>query len=328
MLLAISKRIIPFLLLFLAVAANAQSPKYLEITFLTTNDIHSRLLPWDIPGDPAKGTPTIKGVGGAARRATVIRRIRAEIKTPVFLTDSGDLMYRDSYIGRSFHGEADIAVLNATGYDAMVIGNHDFEHSGSQLLGLFKKTKASWVCANLAYADTEKLLFPPYVIKEADGVRVAFFGLTTGEVLGNLGAKELNLKLRPPVETAAKLVPELRKQADIVVLLSHLGQGPDAQLVRQVPGIDIVLGGHWHSTLMPPRMVSVGQPTDFYIGMVQIVQVGAYGDYVGRFRTAFHRDDSGKYSLMSCKGEAIHIDGSTPDDVQITRILDGFRKGL
>jgi len=93
------------------------------------------------PGDPVKGIPAIKGVGGAARRAAVIRRVREEMRTPVFLTDSGDLMYPNSFIGRTFHGEADIAVANATGYDAMVIGNHDFEYPGSQLLKLFKETK-------------------------------------------------------------------------------------------------------------------------------------------------------------------------------------------
>jgi len=329
----IRKLIIPHLLLLtLAIGACAQPPKYLEITFVTTNDIHSRLLPWDIPGDPEKNIPAVKGIGGAARRATVINRIRAETRTPVFVTDSGDLMYRNSYIGRSFHGEADIAVLNATGYDAMVPGNHDFEWSGPELLALIGKSKVPWVCANLAYADTGNLLLPPYVIKEGDGVRVAFFGLITAETTGNpnlyLAATDLNLEVLPYVEAAEKLVPELRKQADIVVLLSHLGQGLDAQVAQKVAGIDIILGGHWHAMLMPPRMATVSQPTAFSLGAVPIVQVGAYGDYVGRTRVIFRRDDSGRYALMSCKGEVIHIDGTIPDDQEIVRVLDEFKKTL
>lgn len=324
------RRFIPYLILLALVAsARAEPPRYFEITFLTTNDIHSRLTPFD-PADPIKNTQTPEGVGGAARRMTVVRRVRAEMRTPVMLFDSGDTTYPRSWVCRTFHGEADVAVWNAMGYDAMVFGNHDFEWHTPDMLRLIRESKPPWVCANLVYEKTGEPFLEPHIIREAGGVRIAIFGLITEETNANpalyQAVPQLGLKVLPPVEVAAKLVPELRKKADIVVLLSHLGTGPDAQLAQEVPGIDIILGGHWHNLLVPPRMAPVSTPTAFSIGSVPIVQAGQYGDHMGRTKLIFHRDrSSGEYTLMSVKGEAIAIDSSIPDDPEMAGIISRFR---
>ena len=102
----------------------------------------------------------------------------------------------------------------------------------------------------------------------------------------------------------------------------------DAQIAKEIPGIDIILGGHSHSLLVPPRMVPVSAPTAFSIGAVPIVQAGQYGDHMGRTKLIFRRDGSGRYTLMSCKGDAILIDSSIPDDPRMSTIIDGFRKKL
>jgi len=320
------RRVIPYLLLLaLVTSARAEPPRYFEVTFLTTNDIHSRLTPFD-PADPLKNIQTADGVSGAARRMTVVRRVRAEMRTPVLLFDSGDTTWPNAWVARTFHGEADLAVWNVMGYDAMVFGNHDFEWHAPDMLRLIKESKSPWVCADLVYTKTGKPFLKPYIIKEVGGVRVAVFGLTI--VDPSACVAELGLKVLPQVEIARILVHELRKQAEIVVLLSHLGAQSDEQLARRVPGIDIILGGHSHSLLVPPRMVPVSAPTAFSIGAVPIVQAGQYGDHMGRTKLIFRRDGSGRYTLMSCKGDAILIDSSIPDDPRMSTIIDGFRKKL
>ena len=318
------RRYVPYpALLALIASARAEPPRYFEITFLTTNDIHSRLTPFD-PADPIKNAQTPDGVSGAARRMTVVRRVRAEMRTPVMLFDSGDTTYPNAWVCKTFQGEADVAVWNAMGYDAMVFGNHDFEWHAADILRLVRESRPPWVCANLVYEKTGEPFLRPYMIKEVGGVRIALFGLTIADPGGCV--EELGLKVLPAVDVAAKLVPELRKQADIVVLLSHVGTGPDAQLVQTVTGIDIVLGGHWHALLLPPRMVRVGTPTAFWVGAVPVVQAGQYGEYMGRTKLIFHRDRvTGAYTLMSVKGEVIRIDDTIPDDPATASIINRFR---
>ena len=329
----ISKRIILCLLaLVLASAAYARLPKYLEITFLTTNDLHAYLVPFDIKGDPVKKTPDIKDVGGAARRATIIRTIRSEDRNPVLLLDSGDTTYGWSPLAKAFHGAPDMDMMNVIGYDAMVPGNHEFQLHSPDLLRNHAAAKFPWVCANVIYEKTGELFTQPYIIREAGGVRVAILGLTNDLVSTQpntyKSGPELGLKYLSATEVAAKLVPELRQKADIIVLLSHLGVGGDQALAKAVPGIDIILGGHSHWRLNPPRMVSVGQPTAYWNGMVPVVQAGYFGMDLGRTRLIFHRDDSGKYTLMSCKGELIRINASIPDDPAISRLIEGWVKRI
>ena len=327
------RRIIPVLLLLLVVvSAHAEPPKYFEITFLTTNDLHSYLVPFDIKGDPVKKTADIKDMGGAARRATLIRKARSESRNPVMLLDSGDTTYGWSPLAKAFHGAPDMDMMNAIGYDAMVPGNHEFQLHSPDLLRNLAASKFPWVCANVIYEKTGKLFTEPYVILDEGGVRVAVFGLTNNLVstMPNTykSGPELGLKYLDATEVAAKLVPELRQKADVVVVLSHLGYGADQALAKAVPGIDIILGGHSHSRLSTPRMVAVGQPTAYWNGMVPVVQAGYFGMDMGRTRLIFHRDDSGKYTLMSCKGELVRINASIPSDPAISRLIEGWVKRI
>lgn len=324
-------------LILLLLAGSAFSadyqPRYLEITFLTTNDLHAKLWPFDIAPNPARNYPGVKNIGGAARRATVIRTIRSETRTPVFLTDAGDTTHGHTVLAKAYHGAADVAVMNATGYDAMVPGNHDFQWHAVDTVRNIEDSEFPWVCANLVDAESGKPFLPPYVILDADGTRVAFFGLTNSWISTRprtyVAGPELGLKVLDPLETAAKMVSELRAKADVVVLLSHLGLGSDTRIAKEVPGIDVILGGHSHSTLRTPRLVSVGEPTAFSLGVVPIAQAGYYGRYMGRTKLIFRRDDAtGRYTLMSCKGELITIDSSIPDDPEITQIIQDFQKRI
>ncbi|MDH7481664.1 MAG: bifunctional UDP-sugar hydrolase/5'-nucleotidase [Armatimonadota bacterium] len=332
-----SKRNICFLLFVLliisAATASAEKPRYLEITFISTNDLHLHDLPFTLPADAKSNRPAIEDVGGMARIATIINKTRAEKRTPVLVVDSGDTTHGSGALARAFRGGSIVAVMNAIGYDAMVPGNHDFQWHSGDLLRNLRESTFPWVCANVVYKDTGKPFTEPYVIKEVDGVRIAIFGLTNNlvETQPNiyLSGPELGLKALDPTEVASKLVPELREKADIVVLLSHLGFSKDKALAKAVPGIDIILGGHTHTKLDKPEMTAVGQPTAFWIGAVPITQAWYYGIYVGKTRLIFHRDrTTNRYTLMSCKGELVPINNSIPEDPKITGIIRNFQKRI
>lgn len=311
-----------------AVGAGAQQPSYLDLTLLTTNDLHANLVPFDQAATLAGEIPQTKDVGGAARRATIVNRARAESRGYVLLLDSGDTTYGSNPIAKAFHGAPDVDVMNTMRYDAMEPGNHEFQWPSVDTLRNLKASRFTWVCANLVDEKTGKLFVQPYVIREIGGVRVAFVGLITLLVNSDpyRARRELGLKAVDPIETAKKLVPEIRRKADVVICLSHLGAGLDRQLAKDVPGIDIILGGHSHTRLAQPILVPVGTPSATWLGAVPVVQAFQWGSEMGDTRVIFRRDPStGAYSLMSCKGKLISIDNTVPEDPVISRLIQGYQ---
>lgn len=310
-----------------AVAA-ADQPSYLEFTFLTTNDLHANLVPFDQPEKFAGKIPQIKDVGGAARRATFVNRVRAEDPGIALLLDSGDTTFGVNPIARAFHGAPDVDVLNAMGYVAMEPGNHDFQWQSTDTLRNLKASRFPWICANLVDEKTGNLFLTPYIIKDYDGVRVAFFGLITQLVNTPpyKAREELGLHALEPVEVAKKIVPELRQKADIVICLSHCGVNIDKKIAAEVAGIDVILGGHSHTRLPEPVLIPCGEPSATCLGAVPIVQAFQWGSEMGETQAIFHRDEAkGTYSLMSCKGKLVSIDSSLPDDPYIAGIIHGYQ---
>lgn len=314
--------------LALVSVACAEQPNYLELTLLTTNDLHANLVPFDQTKNMTGKLPHIDDVGGAARRATYVNRVRATSRGQVLLLDSGDTTFGTNPLAKAFHGAPDVDVLNAMGYVAMEPGNHDFQWQSPDTLRNLKASRFPWICANLVDQKTGKLFLTPYIIRDYGGVRIALFGLMTSliDTPPYKAARELGLHTVDPIATARKLVPELRKSADIVILLSHLGVNLDKKLAKAVPGVDIILGGHSHTRLPHPVMVPTSTPTATSIGAVPVVQAYCWGSEMGDTRVIFRRDArTGKYSLMSCKGELIFIDKSLPDDPAIAQLVQSYQ---
>lgn len=312
------------LIIATSVFAGAQ-PEYVKLTLLSTNDLHAHIWPFNHPDTLVGRIPHTKNVGGVARRAWYVNRVRAEATWPVLLLDSGDTTYSGSPFSKAFHGLVDIDVMNAMDYIAMAPGNHDFQYPAEHTLNNLKASRFPWISANFVEEKTGKPFLPPYIIREYDGLRVAFLGLITSlaNAQGYKATHELGLRQIDAIEVASKLVPELRKQADIIVCLSHLGWAEDAKLAKAVPGIDIILGGHSHSRCVTPRMVSVGTPTAYWIGAVPVVQAYCHGSEMGHTDVIFRRDPkTGSYTLMSCKGTLVSLDSSVPDDPAIARLVE------
>jgi 5'-nucleotidase/UDP-sugar diphosphatase len=244
-----------------------------HLVVLHTNDTH---------GHPVKFPYTgAQDVGGLPARATLVKNVRAENEN-VLVLDAGDLN-----TGRAestfFKAKPDIEGYNYIGYDAVALGNHEFDNPVSVLKEQMAWARFPFLSANVR-TKNGRYLAKPYIIKQFKGFKVAIFGLTTRET-EHIGNPEhiKDLVFEDEVAVARKLVPELRKQADLVIALVHLGiydseERGSRRLAADVPGIDLIVDGHSHTRLDEPIMVqSPGS-----LRTTAIVQAWQWGLVVGR----------------------------------------------
>lgn len=306
-----------------------------SLTILHTNDTHGHLLPFSYPdaaasGPELQGLRTYKDIGGVARRATLVKRIRQELEArgvPVWVADIGD--YSDGTpFSSEYHGEADLAAMNAAGYDIGTIGNHEFNNSAAQVRKLIGLTRYDLVCANVTDRATSKTLMPPYVIRKVGDVRVAVFGLMTKEAATYPAGKEA-FDVADETETARQTVAALRGRADIIVALSHGGESLDQRLAEQVPEIDVIVGGHSHSRL--PSGETVWHSQELKASSVNgtvIVQAHQWGGELGRLDLLFSKDQSGAWRVDRYRARLIPVSADIPDDAAVAAVVEQFWKPI
>lgn len=247
------------------------------ITILHTNDTHSRIDPFP------EGAGRNAGRAGAARRATLIDTIRRENPNTLLL-DAGDVFQGTPYFNL-YKGELDFKVMSALGYDVMTIGNHDFDAGLDGLENAMKFANFEFVSANYDFSRTSLAgRINPNTIRQIGPVRVGIFGL--GVALKGLVPDALckDVVYRDPFETAKQQVKYLRSEAgcDLVIGLSHLGnrgygdQPGDRALAQEVPGCDLIIGGHSHTFMDEPTRIRHGDRETL------VFQVGFAGINVGR----------------------------------------------
>lgn len=309
------------------------SGRWFRLTILHTNDIHGHLLPFSYPEnfDPQSPLASMThrtNIGGVARRATLIRQQREAVQPyPALVIDAGDYMDGTPF-SLEFLGEADVATMNACGYDFATLGNHEFSNTLDQVLRLVQMSHFKTVCANLRYRDTGAPLVPPYVITQVGELRVALFGLVMTDTQNYRGARE-RVEVTNPFEVARQLVPQLRQQADVVILISHLGIGDDERLAREVPGIDVIVGGHSHTRLAEPRFIEWQQKAPVNLGGTVIVQAHQWGGELGRLDLLFWRNiDTNRLEIVGYKGQLIPVTAEIPECPNTKRVLDRYWKRI
>ena len=273
----LTRRLLPVLLAAPALR-RAAAEAATRISLLHLNDFHSRHEP--ISALNAACRPGQACFGGAARMMTALREARAaalaEGRAPVTL-DAGD-----AFLGSLFfthhQGLAEAAVQRAWGVQAMALGNHEFDRGPAVLAAYADAAGFPLLCANLD-ATQEPVLagrVRPTLGLLHGGARIAVVGLVTPDV-PSLSSPGPRLRFTDPFEAAERAVWEARRAGvGTVVALSHMGLVADRRLAEQVVGLDAILGGHSHTLVAPPEVVS-GRA-----GSVPIVQAGAFGRHLGR----------------------------------------------
>ena len=177
----------------------------------------------------------------------------------------------------------DFKGMNLLGYDAMAVGNHEFDNTRDILAMQQSLAEFPFLSANIFDARSGKHIFEPYTTFDLDGLRIVVVGFTTTDTPKQTSPENVKgLEFQSPVAVASKLIPELEKQADIIIATTHMGHyqngnhginAPgDVTLARSVKGIDLIVGGHSQDPLFKP---------DLQNG-TYIVQAQEWGKYVGR----------------------------------------------
>jgi 5'-nucleotidase / UDP-sugar diphosphatase len=322
-------------LVLLAAAGPRPAAGQVSLTILHTNDTHGHLLPFSyadaaVRGGELQGLTKYRDVGGIARRATLVTRIRRELdarKAASWLVDAGD--YSDgSAFSIEYHGEADVAAMNAVGYDLGTIGNHELNGSLAQLRKLIAATASQLVSANVIDRSTGKPLVKPYVVRTVGPVRIGVFGLTTREAAGYQAVRE-GLEIADEVASAKATVAALSSQADIIILVSHAGADMDERIAARVPQIDVIVGGHSHSRL--PSGAFVWQSEDLLVDDINgtvIVQAHQWGGELGRLDLLFTRDGGGLWHVDRYRARLLPVTADLPPDPAIAALVDRYWKPI
>jgi len=271
-----------------------------QLTILHVNDTHGQLEP--------KGNS-----GGIARLATKVREIRAACADqPALLLHAGDILSRGDALTRRTKGAANFALMNHLQFDALTPGNGEYYDGVANLQARIAQAKFPTLTANVELKSTGRCLSKPYVIIDAGGVKVAILGLCFVRT-GHPSAKPL--RVENPIAVAKALVGKLRAKADVVVLLTHLGFLDDIRLAAQVPGIDLIVGGHSHNVLPNGHLVRGPDGAD-----VLIVQAGDYYRYLGRADLKL-RKTGRRYEIFSAKASLIPLDKHVKLDPTVTAMM-------
>ncbi len=251
---------------------NAKAAENFSLTIMHVNDSHAR-------------------VNQYPKLTTAVQSIRVQNPNALLL-DAGDVFSGTDYFTR-FQGQADLFFMNYLNYDAMTIGNHEFDKGASVLAEFIKRTKFPVVNANANFSTNAALapLFQnqitynaiggkiyPAIIKEVNGEKIAIFGLLTQSYT----SLNSTYGIQDSTTRAQAIVTSLKQQGiNKIVLLSHLGYDRDQALANAVKGIDVIVGGHTHTKLSKPTLVNNTEPT-------VIVQAQHYLTYLGVLNLTFN----------------------------------------
>ena len=281
----------------------------ISLTILHTNDVHGMLMPFDYE---ALGMSE-KSVGGAARRATLIRELKKEIKNPTIVMDAGDVFARGPW--EHLLGVPDIEAMNMVPYDIMALGNSEFytisnSNTRTVLLDRIRQAKFPIVSANVFDKATGKTIVPAYKVLTFKELRVGILGLTTQKVASYPQAQ--SFEVRNPVDVAKQIVPELKDKCDFLIALTHIGYPADAALATAVPQIDLIVGGDTHTWVFQPTLVSSNNRTyePWEVGGTIVVQDGEWGKCVGRIDLKLRKSQDNRYRAAAYSGKLIDVDSS------------------
>jgi 2',3'-cyclic-nucleotide 2'-phosphodiesterase/3'-nucleotidase len=292
------------------------------ITLLATTDLHGNVYPFDY----LRNAPAERGL---AKIATLVRQIRAEHKNVVLL-DCGDtiqgtpLAYYDAR-KQPDRPNTTIAAMNAIGYDAMALGNHEFNFGLGVLWKAKRESQFPWLSANTRqqYAPGSAGYLAPYIVKEVGSVRVAIVGFTTpGIPRWEMPENYRGYEFEPIVAAAQRVIPLVRPQADLVVAILHSGLGRDPttgrpldstpeenvawDLAEQVPGIDVILFGHSHQEL-----------PELFVNGVLLAQARNWGQSLARVDVEMSRSVTAAWTVTRKHSTTLPVSEAVPADPEI-----------
>ena len=307
-------------------------PEPARLTVLFTSDLHS----YFSPHHEMASDGSLRDAGGYARLARAIDEERLRAGGAALLVDAGDFTQGTLYHTVLADEALELRLMSAMNYDAVALGNHDFDFRPSGIAGMLRAARAKaqapprLLIANLQFSEIdpgddalERAFrdYPArgYTVVERNGLRIGIFAL-----LGKDAAEDARfakpVTFSDPIEAARNTVKMLRERekVDLIVCLSHSGTSPDPRhsedekLAAVAPGIDVIVSGHTHTVLHKPIMV----------GKTVIVSAGSYGSWLGVLDLKVGK----KGEVAVEKYRLRKIDASVPEKPEIAQMIDGFQR--
>lgn len=311
-----------------------------SVTILATTDLHGHLLPYDyFTQQPA--------AYGLAKAATLIAEVRKEVPGAL-LVDAGDTIQGSPLAGvynnfkqsgrlpkgvtvpaRVLSIDPTILAMNALGYEAMAVGNHEFNYGLGNLDAARRASRFAWLSANTAASGPSTKPFVPYLERTVNGVRVALIGLTTPAIpQWEKPAHYAGYTWEDPIASVRRLLELWGKdRPDLVVVLAHGGidktaakntlgvQENFAWQVAEIPGVDAVIFGHTHREV-----------AEEFNGNAILLQPKNYGASVGRLDFTFARNAEGRWQIQTRRGRLLKVKPETPADEQIQALVKPYHE--
>ena len=259
-----------------------------KITILHTNDVHSHIEPF------SSEHSEFPNQGGFERRSTLVNSIRNN-NPNTLLFDAGDIFQGTPYFN-FFNGELEFKLMSLLKYDAVTIGNHDFDNGITGLYEQMPKASFDFLISNYDFSNTVlNGKTKNYKIYNKSGIKIGVFGL--GIELEGLVTKELykETKYLDPIEISRDISDKLKfeENCDLIICLSHLGykynnlpeRVCDYNLAKKSNHIDLIIGGHTHTFMDKPIVLKNEKGNDVIIN-----QVGCFGLYLGQIDFFFDRN--------------------------------------
>ncbi len=294
---------------------DSSNPGPVDLAILHVNDIHGTLSPFP---EPRISTETL--VGGASNLKSAIDEEKSKNPEGTLLLNAGDLIH-GAYKADKTLGMAAVDASNPMGFDAMVLGNHEFYWGTYALRTIMSKIKAPVVAANVIEGKSREVMkgAQPYVIRKVRGVPVGIVGINTDKATRQTPPHLLDgIEVLDAIETLEDTIPKIKKDgAEVLVILSHLGFNGDVKIAQHFKNESLlIVGGHSHTLL----------PQGHREGNSFIVQAGNRGMNLGKLEFQYNRE---KKEILNPRARLIPIlDSQYPRDPDIEKILNRYRKAL
>ncbi|MDY6790981.1 MAG: 5'-nucleotidase C-terminal domain-containing protein [Thermodesulfobacteriota bacterium] len=326
--------LVPFLLMMISQPTLSAEK---ALTIVHSNDLHSHFLG---ASPNIAYTPSISGddetIGGLARIATVIKTVKQNRQNPVLVVDAGDFLMGSLFHMLSREHSFELRLLSMMGYDAVTLGNHEFDLKPgglARILGTAHQFRQipPLVLSNAVFSQESKKddslekiftrgIVKPYLMLEKTGLRIGVFGLM-GKNAAEVAPFASPVTFDDPVTVAQRMVKVLREteKADMVICLSHSGlwenkkRSEDEILAREVDGIDIIISGHTHTKIERALLVND----------TIIVQAWAYGKQLGVMDIAYN---DGQVFLKNYK--LVNIDDQIKGDTEVSKEIEAFKTDI
>ncbi|MBE1208023.1 5'-nucleotidase C-terminal domain-containing protein [Aminobacter carboxidus] len=297
------------------------------LTIMHINDWHSRIESNNKFESTCSAEEEGKGecIGGAARLVTAIAEQRKKLEGQNVLLLNGGDNFQGSLFYTTYKGAVEAEFLNQMKFDAMTVGNHEFDDGEEALVPFLEKIQFPVLSANVHPNAQSKVgdRIKPSLVLEVGGQKVGIIGAVTTDT-PEVASPGPNIAIEDDIKTITAEVEKLKAEGvNKIIALTHVGYPRDKELIAKIPGVDVVVGGHSHSLLSNtdakaegPYPTMIDNPDGY---KVPVTQAASYSKYLGEFTVTF--DDNGV--VKEAKGDPIYLDNSVkPDEAVLARIKE------